>query len=170
MLSQTLQDALNEQMRNEFYSAYLYKAMAAYCASQDLPGFANFFNVQALEELTHGDKFFHYICDAGGRAILGGIEEPKNDYESPLEVFEFALGHEHKVTAMINKLTDLAIAESSHATRIFLQWFVTEQVEEEANFSAYVAKLKRVAGDGRGLLMLDDELGQRTFVPPAANQ
>ncbi len=168
MLSQKLQDALNEQMRNEFFSAYLYKAMAAYCDSQDLPGFANFFDIQALEELTHGDKFFKFICEAGGRATLKAIEEPKGEFASPADVFEFGLEHERKVTAMINKLTDLAIAESNHATRIFLQWFVSEQVEEEANFAAWLAKVRRVEGDGRGLLMLDQELAQRSFTPPTA--
>ncbi len=165
MLSQSMQDALNEQMKNEFYSAYLYLAMAAYFESEDLPGFANFFRVQAMEELTHADKFYRYICEAGGRARMAAIEEPRNDYESAVDVFRFALEHERKVTAMINRLTDQAIAESDHATRIFLQWFVTEQVEEEASFSAWLAKVRRVEGDGRGLLLLDREAGQRTFTP-----
>ncbi len=167
MLSKAMQDALNEQMKNEFYSGYLYLAMAAYFESEDLPGFANFFKVQAMEELAHGDKFYRYICEAGGRARLDAIEAPRNEYASPSEVFEFALEHERKVTAMINRLTDQAIAESDHASRIFLQWFVTEQVEEEANFSAWLAKVRRMEGDGRGLLMLDAELGKRAFVPPA---
>ncbi len=167
MLSDKLQDALNEQMKNEFYSAYLYLAMAAWCDAEELPGFASFYRVQAMEEIAHGDKFFRYICEKGGRAVMRAIDEPQNDYASPVEVFEKALEHERKVTAMINQLTDLAIAESDHATRIFLQWFVTEQVEEEASFSAWVSKVRRVAGDGRGLLMLDHELGQRTFTPPA---
>ncbi len=167
MLSDKLQDALNEQMKNEFYSAYLYLAMAAWCDAEELPGFAGFYRVQAMEEVAHGDKFFRYICEKGGRAVMRAIDEPQNDYASPVEVFEKALEHERKVTAMINRLTDLAIAESDHATRIFLQWFVTEQVEEEASFSAWVSKVRRVAGDGRGLLMLDHELGQRTFTPPA---
>ncbi|GAB4266319.1 MAG: ferritin [Deferrisomatales bacterium] len=167
MLSQTLQDALNEQMKNEFFSAYLYKAMSAYFESEDLPGFASFFHVQALEELTHADKFFRFVCESGGRARLLAFDEPKNDYTSPREAFEYALEHERKVTGMINRLMDLAIAENDHAARIFLQWFVTEQVEEEASFSAHLANLKRVEGDGRGLILLDQELGKRTFTPPA---
>lgn len=170
MLSQKLQDALNEQMKNEFYSAYLYKAMAAYFEAEDLPGFANFFEVQALEEMTHGDKFYQYICEAGGRAFLKAIDEPKNEYASPTDAFEYALAHEQKVTGMINQLTDLAIAESDHATRIFLQWFVSEQVEEEASFNGWLAKVRRIGSDGRGLLMLDQELGQRSFTPPAAGE
>ena len=168
MISQKLQDALNEQMKNEFFSAYLYLAMAGYFQSEDLPGFANWMRVQALEEGTHGEKFFNFSCEAGGRAFLLPIEGPKNDYASPLEVFEYALEHEKFVTDRIGKLMDLAREEGNHAAQIMLQWFVTEQVEEEASFSLILRKLKRVEGDGRGLLMLDDELGQRTFVPPAA--
>ena len=170
MLSQKVQDALNEQMKNEFFSGYLYLAMAAYCEAEDLPGFGSFFRVQAMEELTHADKIYRYICEAGGRARMAAVPEPKNDYASLTEVFQYGLEHERKVTGMINRLTDLAMAESDHATRIFLQWFVTEQVEEEANFSAWLAKVRRVEGDGRGLLMLDQEAGQRVFTPPPAGQ
>ena len=158
-----------EQLKNEFYSSYLYLAMSAYCEAEDLPGFANFFKIQAMEELTHCDKFFAFIVEAGGRPRLKAIEEPPGDFGSPADVFAQGLDHERKVTRMINELTDLAIADSNHATRIFLQWFVTEQVEEEANFSAWLAKVRRVEGDGRGLLMLDQELAQRVFVPPAAS-
>ncbi len=167
MLSQKLQDALNEQMKYEFFSGYLYKAMAAYFEAEDLPGFAVWMRVQAMEELTHGEKFFNFICEAGGRAVLQAIEAPKADYASPLEVFEYSLEHERFVTERINKLMDLARDESNHAAQIFLQWFVTEQVEEEASFGLARKKLKMVDGDGRGLLMLDQEFGGRAFVPPA---
>jgi ferritin len=167
MLSQTLQDAFNEQMKYEFFSAYLYKAMAAYFEAEDLAGFAVWMRSQSLEELTHGEKFFNFICEAGGRAIMQEIEAPRVEYASPLEVFEYSLEHERFVTERINKLMDLSRDESNHAAQIFLQWFVTEQVEEESTFSLACKKLKLVDGDGRGLLMLDQEFGTRTFTAPA---
>lgn len=166
MLSQPLVDALNEQMKNEFFSAYLYKAMAAYFEDEDLPGFAHWMKLQALEELCHGEKFFNYICEAGGRAVLLPIDGPKTDYESPLDVFEYSLKHEQFVTASIDNLMTLAKSENAHATEIFLQWFVTEQVEEEANFGLVLKKVKRLEGDSRGLMMMDQELGQRAFAVP----
>jgi ferritin len=166
MLSEKLQDAMNEQMRNEFFSAYLYMAMAGYFQAEDLPGFATWMRVQALEEMTHGERFFNFICTVNGRTDLRPVAGPRNDFKSPLEAFEYGLEHERFVTDSINKLMDLAKDESNHAAQIMLQWFVTEQVEEEANFSLIIRKLKRVEGDGRGLLLLDQELGQRVFVPP----
>jgi len=168
MLSPRLQDALNEQMKNEFFSAYLYMAMAGYFQSEDLPGIATWMRVQALEEMTHGERFFAFLCDAGGRTDLRPIEGPKNDFASPLQAFEFGLDHERFVTSRIGELMDLSREERNHAAEIMLNWFVTEQVEEESNFSLIIRKLKRVEGDGRGLLMLDQELGQRVFVPPVA--
>lgn len=168
MLTKKLQDALNEQMKNEFFSAYLYMAMAGYFQSEDLPGFANWMRVQALEEMTHGERFFNHICNVSGRTDLLPIDGPKNDFKSPLDAFEYGLKHERFVTESIGKLMDLARKEKDHAAEIMLNWFVTEQVEEEANFSLIIRKLKRVEGDGRGLLLIDQELGQRVFVPPAA--
>jgi ferritin len=168
MLSEKLLDALNEQMKNEFYSAYLYKAMAAYFEAEDLPGFAHWMKLQALEELCHGEKFFDYICEAGGRAALRAIDAPPADYDSPLGVFDFSLKHEQFVSESINQLMTLAKQEGNHATEIFLQWFITEQVEEEASFGLVLKKLNRLAGDGRGLMMMDQEMGQRTFAPPPA--
>ncbi len=167
MLSQKLQDALNEQMKNEFFSAYLYKAMAAYFEAEDLPGFAHWMRMQSLEELCHGEKFFNFICEAGGRAVMLPIDGPQKDYDSPLAVFEYSLKHEQFVTDRINQLMTLAKQENNHAAEIFLQWFVTEQVEEEASFGLELKKVRRMAGDGRGLLMLDRELAQRVFAPPA---
>jgi ferritin len=142
-------------------------AMAGYFQSEDLPGFATWMRVQAMEEMTHGEIFFNFVCDVSGRTDLRQIDQPRNDFSSPLDVFQFGLEHERFVTGRINQLMDLAKAESNHAAQIMLQWFVTEQVEEEANFSLIIRKLQRVEGDGRGLLMLDQELGQRVFVPPA---
>ena len=167
MLSSTLQDAMNEQMKNEFFSAYLYMATAGYFQSEDLPGFASWMRVQALEEMTHGEKFFNFICDVDGRTELRPVAGPKNDFTLPVDAFEYGLEHERFVTERINQLMDLAREEGNHAAQIMLQWFVTEQVEEEASFSLIIRKLKRIEGDGRGLLLLDDELGRRTFVPPA---
>ena len=168
MFSKKLLDAMNEQMKNEFASAYLYLAMAGYFQSEDLPGIANWMRVQALEELTHGEKFFHFICDAAGRTDVRAIEAPQNGYKSPLDCFKAGLKHENFVTASINNLVNLARKDNNHAAEIFLQWFVTEQVEEEANFSLIVKKLERIGKDGAALLRLDEELAQRVFVPPAA--
>ncbi len=167
MLSPKLLDALNDQMSKEFFSGYLYKAMAAYFADEDLTGFGNWMHNQALEELTHGERFFRFITEAGGRAVMLPLDVPKNDFTSPLEVFEYGLEHERFVTGRINALMDLARKESNHAAAIALEWFVTEQVEEESNFSSWIKKLKMVAGDGRGLLMLDQEAAKRVFSPTA---
>jgi ferritin len=168
MLSQKLQDAMNEQMKNEFFSAYLYMAMSGYFQAENLPGCANWLRVQALEEMTHGEKFFVFLCDAGGRTNLLPIDGPQNDFKNPLDVFEFGLKHELFVTDRINQLMDLAREEKNHATQIFLQWFVTEQIEEEANFNLLVSKLRRIGNDGQGLLLFDQELAARVFVPPVA--
>jgi ferritin len=168
MLSETLQNALNEQMKNEFFSAYLYMAMAGYFASEDLPGVASWLRVQALEEMTHGEKFFNFITDASGRTDFRAFNAPKNEFLSPQEAFRHGLTHEKFVTESINKLMSLAKGEENHAAQIFLQWFVTEQVEEEANFSLILRKFERIGNDGNGLLRLDEELGQRVFVPPPA--
>ncbi|MDH3997375.1 MAG: ferritin [Desulfuromonadales bacterium] len=166
MFSKELLDAMNEQMKNEYLSAYLYRAMAGYFEAEDLPGIASWMRVQAMEELTHGEKFFHFICEANGRTDLRAIDAPQNDYASPLACFEYSLDHEKFVTDSINKLMDLAQKENNHAAKIFLQWFVTEQVEEEASFGLVIKKLQRIGDDGNGLLRLDDELGQRAFVAP----
>jgi ferritin len=168
MFSKKLLDAMNEQMKNEFASAYIYLAMAGYFQAEDLPGIANWMRVQAMEELTHGEKFFHFICDAAGRTDLRAIDMPQNSYKSPLDCFKAGLKHENFVTASINNLVNLARKDNNYAAEIFLQWFVTEQVEEEANFSLIIKKLERIGEDGNGLLRLDEELGQRVFVPPAA--
>jgi ferritin len=167
MITDRLQDAINEQMKNEFFSAYLYKSMAAYFEQEELKGFAHWMEVQALEELTHGDKFFRFLCDIGGRAVLLPIDGPKTDFRSAAEVFEYGLSHEQFVTSRINGLMDISREESNHAAQVMLHWFITEQVEEESNFTGWAKKLKMVEGDGRGLLLLDQEAAQRVFVPPA---
>ncbi|WP_416197417.1 MAG: Ferritin [Sporanaerobacter sp.] len=166
MLSEKLLKELNEQIKYEMYSSNLYLAMAAYCASEDLDGFANYFIVQAEEETFHAMKFFNYINEMDGRVNILGIEEPKNDYESVLEVFKVSLEHEKSVTARIYKLMDIAMEEKEHATISLLKWFVDEQVEEENSMKSVLKRLERIGEDSHGLYMLDQELAQRVFTPP----
>jgi ferritin len=166
MIKQILQDAINEQINKEIFSAYYYLSMVAYLESEDLPGFAQFFRIQVEEEKFHAMKLFDYVNERGGKVILKGINNPKTDFESPLQVFELAYKHEQYVTELINNLMDITIKENDHALRSFLQWFIDEQVEEEATMSKYVNQLKRINGNGQGLIMLDRELAQRIFVPP----
>ncbi|HBO42952.1 MAG TPA: ferritin [Planctomycetaceae bacterium] len=161
MLSTKMHEALNAQINAEYYSSYLYLSMAAHCQALNLTGFANWLRVQADEELIHALKFYDFILERGGRVTLGPIEAPASEWESPLAIFEATLAHEQYVTDRINKLVDLAIAESDHATNSFLQWFVNEQVEEEASAEAVLQKLKLVAGAPGGLFMLDQEMAQR---------
>ncbi len=165
MISEKLQDAFNEQIKFEIFSALLYKAMQGYFEAEDLPGCANWMHIQYQEELSHVEKQFDYLCEVGGRAEMRAMEAPRNDFNSPLEVFQYALEHEQLVTSRINNLMDLARDEKDHAAQIMLQWFISEQVEEEASFGLVLKKLKMVEGDGRGLLMIDQELAQRTFTP-----
>lgn len=165
MLSENLLQELNEQIKYEFFSANYYLAMAAYCAAQGLNGFTNFFVVQAEEERFHAMKFFNFINEMGGRVRILQLDEPKNEYNSLEEVFTLALNHEKFVTGRIYSLMDLAQQEKEHATISFLNWFIDEQVEEEANMSDLLNKIKLLGG--QGLYLLDKELAQRTFTPPA---
>jgi ferritin len=168
MISDKLVAAFNDQIAFEIHSALIYKAMQSYFEAEDFPGMANWMGVQYQEELSHAEKMFNFVCEAGGRAKMLAMEEPRNEYNSPLEVFETALAHEEIVTGRINNLMELAQQEKNHAAQIELQWFVTEQVEEEASAGLIIKKLKMVEGDGRGLLMIDQELAQRVFTPIAA--
>lgn len=168
MLSEKMRDALNEQLNWELYSAYLYVSMAAYFDSINLPGFANWMRIQAQEEVVHAYKFYTYVNERGDKVILRSIEGPSTQWDSPLAVFEAAYQHEQKVTGRINDLVNLAVSENDHASNIFLQWFVTEQVEEESSADEVVQKLKLVGDAKAGLYMLDREMGQRVFTPPAA--
>jgi ferritin len=161
MLSKTIQDAMNEQIKNELYSAYLYLSMAAYYDSMNLLGFAHWMRVQAQEEIGHAMKFYDFIYDRGGRVVLKAIDQPPAEFQSPLHVFEEALAHERRVTGMINNLYTLAIQEQDYASQSFLKWFVDEQVEEERSAAQIIETLKMI-GDHKGaLFMLDRELGQR---------
>jgi ferritin len=168
MLKEKMQGALNSQVNAELYSSYLYLSMSAYFQSISLLGFANWMRVQAQEELVHAMKFYDFINERGGRVQLQPVEGPPMEWSSPLDVFENAYKHEQKVTGLINDLVNLAVKEGDHATNIFLQWFVTEQVEEEASADEVVQKLKLMGDAAGGLFMLDREMAQRVFTPPAA--
>jgi ferritin len=165
MLSSAMEKALNNQINKELYSSYYYYAMAAYLDNEGLDGMANFMKAQALEETTHAQKFYDYICERGGRVVLEAIDKPPVDFESPRKIFELSLEHEQYVTSLINDLVALALKENDFATKTFLDWFVTEQVEEEASMDNIVNKFKILGDSGHGLLMLDAQLGART---PAA--
>ena len=167
MLKDKMQQALNDQLNAEMYSAYLYLSMEAYFRSISLNGFATWMRVQTQEELFHATKFYNFIDERGGRITLKAIDAPPNTWESPLAVFEYTYEHEQKVTGLINDLMDLALEEHDHATNTFIQWFVTEQVEEEDNASTIVERIKLVREAKEGLFLLDQELGQRTFTAPA---
>jgi ferritin len=168
MMDEKMQEALNKQLNAEVYSAYLYLSMSAYFQSVNLSGFANWMRVQWQEELAHGLKFYDYVNERGGRVVLQAVEAPPSEWDSPLAAFGHVYEHEQKVTGMINELVDLAVETRDHATNNFLQWFVSEQVEEEASADEVVQKLKLVGDDPSGLFMIDQELGQRVFVAPAA--
>jgi ferritin len=167
MISRKTEEALNGQVNAEMYSAYLYLSMEAYFESVNFNGFANWMRVQTQEEMMHAMKIYDFICERGGRIILKAIEGPPTKWDSPLAVFEAVYKHEQKVTGLINGLVDLAIEEKDHATNSFLQWFVNEQVEEEENAGDIVSKLRLVADSRQALYMLDKEMAQRVFTPPA---
>jgi len=169
MLDQEIQDALNAQINAEIYSAYLYLSMSAYFEHQGLKGFANWMRIQWREELFHATKMIDYIQDRGGRVLLKPVDGPPTEWESPLAVFNQTAEHEYNVTSRINDLVDLAVQESDHATRSFLMWYVDEQVEEESSVDAVIQKLKIAGEAGPGLFLLDNELAQRVFTPPAAS-
>jgi ferritin len=167
MIGEQMVKALNDQLNAELYSSYLYLSMSAYFQSLNLKGFANWMRVQTQEELLHAVKFYDFINNRGGRVKLAAIETPPSEWESPLQVFETAYQHEQKVTSLINNLVEIALEERDHATEIFLQWFVTEQVEEEDSANTVIQKLKLMGDAPGGMFMLDNELGQRVFTPPA---
>lgn len=166
MISKRLEEAINKQINAELYSSYLYGSMAAYLDHTSLPGFSNWMRVQVKEELTHALKFYAFLNDRGGRVLLQAIDGPPRDWDSPLAVFEQVYQHEKKVTRLINELMDLATEEKDHMARELLQWFVAEQVEEEASADKIVQDLKRIGDSGHGLLMIDRELATRVFNPP----
>ncbi|HTZ17819.1 MAG TPA: ferritin [Dissulfurispiraceae bacterium] len=166
MLSNNMQDAFNEQLNREMYSAYLYMSMSSHFANVGLKGFANWFMVQYHEEMLHAMKIYEHINLRGGKAILKALQQPPSEFESPLYAFLKTLEHEQYITKSINDLMDLSIAEKDHASQVFLQWYVTEQVEEENNDNEIIAQLKIIRDDPNGLMMLDRELAARMTTVP----
>lgn len=170
MLSKRIEKELNNQINAEYWSAYFYLSMAAYFENKNLPGFANWMKVQYQEEITHVLKFFSYINDCGGRVLLKPIDAVKTEWKNETEVFEDTLKHEQKVTGLINNLVNIALEEKDHATHNMLQWYVSEQVEEESTVDEILQQLKMLEGNKHGLLMLDRELKQRMFVDETNQQ
>ncbi len=168
MMSKKMQAALNEQIKHELESAYLYYAMVAYLSDQGLDGMAQWMKVQTQEELAHAAKLFDFIVERNGRVELEALKKPQKEWDSPLSVFKDAYQHEQFITSKINDLYKLAQEENDYPAAVLLQWFINEQVEEEAAALKVVEDLERVGGTGHGIFMLDRELGARTFTPPTA--
>jgi ferritin len=166
MLKKSLEKVLNEQINAEIHSAYLYLSMSAWFLEQGLSGYANWMRIQFQEELAHGTHIFDYVCERGGKVTLTPIAEVEVEFAGIVDVFQKVLAHEQKVTGLINNLMDISIKESDHATRSFLQWYVDEQVEEEANAEQILFNLNLIKGEGQGLLMMDREFQARVFVDP----
>ncbi len=157
--------AVNDQVNKELFSAYFYLAMQAYFSSLNLDGFANYFRVQVQEERDHALGFYNYLNKIGGKITFAEIQKPQSEFSSPQEVFELALNHEQFVTQSIYSLMNIAREIQDHTTEIFLQWYITEQAEEEENMGRVLNKLKLIKGDGAGLFMIDSELAQRIYTP-----
>ena len=168
MITESMRQALIEQLNRELHSAYTYLAMSAYCSSRDFNGAAHWFRQQYEEEQLHATKLYDYLIDQDAAVELRPISEPRAEYESLLDVFEGSLAHEREMTERLNLLSNQALQEKDHATYNLLQWFVTEQVEEEASVGDIIAKIRLVGTDGYGLLMIDNELGARSAPPTPA--
>jgi ferritin len=170
MIKKVMEDAINAQVARELYSSNLYLSMAGFYHSLNLTGFANWMRVQAQEEMAHAIKLFDYLLDRGGHAIINEIPAPPSVWDNPLAAFETAYEHEQMVTSWINNLADLAVKEGDHATHILLNWFITEQVEEEASTGEKVERIRMVEGSKAGLFMIDNELKTRIYTPPPPNK
>jgi ferritin len=160
-MEKKLQQAFNDQIKNELYSAYLYLSMAAYCESKNLPGFSHWMKVQYKEEVSHAMKMFDFLVDRAERVVLQAIGQPPTNFVSAQDVFEKTLEHEQKVTGLIHGLSDLAKKINDQPAIVFLQWFISEQVEEEKNATAILDTLKVIKPDSAALIMLDRELAKR---------
>ncbi|HSR31652.1 MAG TPA: ferritin [Anaerolineae bacterium] len=160
-LSRKMQDALNEQIKEEMASAYIYLSMAAYCESINLPGFAHWMQNQSQEELSHAMKLYEYIHDRGGRVVFQALEQPPAEFDGPIGVFEKTLAHEQYITGRIHNLYAMAAGENDYASLGILQWFVNEQVEEEKTAGDILNLLKMVGDKGQGLIILDRQLASR---------
>ena len=170
MISEKIGKAINDQIAKEQYAAQYYLSMSAWFYKNDLDGIANYFRVQCKEELMHADKMFDYLNDVGGEIVLESVEKPPHDFNNAIEIFERALEHEKLVTKSIFNIMKMANEESDYATVSFLQWFVNEQVEEEASASQLVTKIKMVHDNPSALYLFDQELAQRVFVPDTTTQ
>jgi len=160
-MDKKLLSTFNEQIKNELYSEYLYLSMSAYFESVNLPGFSHWMKKQAGEERVHGMKMFDFLCDRGERVILEAIPQPPIEFSSAKEVFEETLKHEKKVTALINNLYNISVKVNDQAAMVFLQWFITEQVEEEKNPTKILGDIKMIKPDSGAILILDRELAKR---------
>jgi ferritin len=170
MLKEKMLNAINEQINAEQYSAFLYLSMSAWFHDKGLPGFANWMYIQYQEELTHANKMFNYVVERGEKPVLKSIDQMPVEWDGIIEVYEATLKHEQHVTELIDGLVDVAIEVKDHATQSFLQWFVDEQVEEEANVTEILDNLKLIDGQGNGIFMLDREMRGRTFVDSTATE
>ena len=168
MISEKISSLINEQSAKEQYAAQYYLSMSAWFYAQDLDGIANYFRVQSKEELMHADKMFDFLTDVGANIVIGEIEKPPHDFADALDIFGKALEHEKIVTKSIFDIVKAANEESDFATTSFLQWFINEQVEEEANASQLLAKIKMVKDNPSALYLFDQELATRVFDPNAA--
>lgn len=169
MIHEKMEKAFNEQINKELYSSYLYLSMAAYFQTLGLSGFANWMRVQVQEENFHAMRMFDYVISRGGKVILEAIDKPDYQWKSPLEVYEETLKHEEYVTSLIYKLSDVADEVKDRAATQFLQWFINEQVEEEATAADTVAKLKLISENGDALYAMDKEFLTRVYTPPVIN-
>ena len=167
MLSKKIEDALNEQINAEMWSAYLYLSMAAYCHANGRPGMGSWFEVQFKEEQDHAKILFDYVIRRNGHVELKPIEAVPTEWKDLLDLFQSTLRHEQKVTGLINKLFALSTEENDYATNSMLKWFIDEQVEEEENAKTIIDNLKMIDGNGYGQYMLDKELGARTYQKPS---
>jgi ferritin len=170
MISKKLEKALNEQMNFEFYSAYIYLSMSAWFSSQNLSGMAHWMNIQSQEEVFHAMKFFNYVNDRGGRVTLKEIKQPQTEWTSPADAFRGAYEHEQMVTARISDLIDVALKEKDHVTNSLLQWFINEQIEEEANAKTFSDQLGMMGDSKDFVFMLDREMAQRQLNLPTQAQ
>ena len=161
MLSQAMQDAINEQIKNELYSAYLYLSMSAHCEANGMPGSAHWMRAQSQEEIEHAMRFFDFVNERGGRVTLYAIDQPPTEFDSLLAIFKETLEHERKVTAMIHGLYQLALEEKDYPAQVMLHWFIEEQVEEESSAAQILDTLEMIGDQGHALVMLDRELGKR---------
>lgn len=161
MIGKSMQEAMNEQINKELFSSYLYLSMAAYFEEKNLPGFAHWMRTQADEEREHAMKFYDFILERGGRVVLKGIDAPETEWSSSLKVAEEVAAHEAKVSASIYELYEIAMQEKDYPAQVMLQWFISEQVEEERNAEELVANLKLIEDRGTAVLMLDHRLAKR---------